>query len=96
MKKLLLVAAATLTASSAMAETPSWMPPGPGQEATAVSCGVCHTLSYIRMNSRFMKPEVWKGEVDKMRTVFAAPIDDDTAAAITAYVNKNFALSASK
>ena len=96
MRKWLLVAAAMLTAFSAMAETPSWMPPGPGQEETAVSCGVCHTVNYIRMNSRFMKPEVWKGEVDKMRTAFAAPIDDDTAAAIVAYVGRNFAVPAGK
>ncbi|MGE0418062.1 MAG: hypothetical protein AB7O80_14760 [Acetobacteraceae bacterium] len=84
------LAAALLTAGAARAEMPSWMPPGPGQEEVEVSCAVCHTLTYIKMNSRFMKPDVWKAEVAKMRTVFGAPIDDDTATTIVAYLNKNF------
>ncbi len=87
------VVATLACASGAFAQTPGWMKPGPGQEETAISCGVCHTLNYIRMNSRFIKPEVWKAEVDKMRAAFGAPIDDDTAATILAYLNRNFAAS---
>jgi mono/diheme cytochrome c family protein len=97
MRKLVVTAALVLTfVSSTRAETPTWMTPGPGQDETAVSCGVCHTVNYIKMNSPFLKPDVWKAEVDKMRTVFAAPIDDDTAATILTYLNKNFGIPASK
>ena len=63
---------------------------GPGQDETAATCGICHDAGYIRMNSRFMKPETWKAEVDKMRAVFGAPLDDDAAKVITAYLIKNF------
>ena len=35
-------------------------------------------------------PEVWKAEVTKMRTAFGAPIDDDAANKIIAYLVANF------
>ena len=85
-----------LSLHPAMAEPPAWMPPGAGQEETANVCGVCHGLSYIRMNSRFLKPDAWQAEVDKMRKAFGAPIDDATAAVITSYVTANFGVPAAK
>lgn len=53
-------------------------------------CATCHSLSYIPMNSPFMTQEVWKAEVTKMRTAFGAPIDDDGANAIIAYLVAKF------
>ena len=44
------------------------------------------------MNSRFLTPEVWKAEVTKMRTAFGAPIDDDAANAIIAYLAAHYAV----
>jgi mono/diheme cytochrome c family protein len=64
--------------------------PGPTKEIVEAACATCHSLSYIPMNSRFLGPEVWKAEVVKMRTVFGAPIDDDAADAIIAYLVKNY------
>jgi len=84
---LLLAGVATAMAQQA----PSWMKPGAGQEATAISCAVCHTLDYVRMNSPFLSPDGWKAEVTKMRQAFGAPIDDDTAAQILQYLDANFA-----
>jgi hypothetical protein len=55
------------------------------------ACGLCHSLSYIPMNSRFMSADVWKAEVTKMRTAFGAPIDDDAAAGILKYLVANYA-----
>jgi hypothetical protein len=66
------------------------LPPGPGKDAVVAGCAICHSLSYIPMNSRFMTPEVWKAEVTKMRAAFGAPIDDDAANAILAYLVANF------
>jgi hypothetical protein len=43
------------------------------------------------MNSVFLTPSGWKAEVMKMRTAFGAPIDDDTAAAIIAYLGAQYA-----
>jgi hypothetical protein len=56
----------------------------------AAGCAVCHSLAYIPMNARFMAPEVWKAEVTKMRVAFGAPIDDDTANEIIAYLVANY------
>jgi hypothetical protein len=66
------------------------LPPGPGKDVVESGCATCHSLSYIPMNSRFLTPEVWKAEVTKMRTAFGAPIDDDAANAIIAYLTANF------
>ena len=64
--------------------------PGAGKDVVETACAMCHSLSYIPMNSRFMAPEVWKAEVTKMRTAFGAPIDDDAANAIIAYLVANY------
>lgn len=66
------------------------LPAGPGKDVVEAGCATCHTLAYIPMNSRFMSPEVWKAEVTKMRTAFGAPIDDDAANKIIAYLVANF------
>ena len=65
--------------------------PGPGLDAVQASCATCHTLNYIRMNSVFLTPDVWKAEVTKMRTAFGAPIDDDTANTIVKYLSATYA-----
>lgn len=57
-----------------------------GKDTVEAACAVCHSLSYIPMNSRFLTPETWKAEVAKMRTVFGAPIDDDAAKVIAGYL----------
>ena len=64
--------------------------PGAGEDVVETACGLCHSLSYIPMNSRFMAPGVWKAEVTKMRTAFGAPIDDEAADAIVAYLVANY------
>ncbi len=65
--------------------------PGPGQDAAMISCSVCHTLNYIRMNSVFLTPDAWKAEVAKMREAYGAPIDDDTANTIVKYLSDAYA-----
>ena len=59
---------------------------GPGKDAVEAACALCHSLSYIKMNAKFLGPDVWKAEVAKMRNVFGAPIDDGAATEITAYL----------
>ena len=90
MRGMMLVA--LLLATPAMAQqAPGWMKPGPGQEATAIGCATCHTPEYIRMNSVFLTPDLWKAEVTKMRQAFGAPIDDDAAKEIIQYLSANYA-----
>jgi mono/diheme cytochrome c family protein len=64
--------------------------PGTGQELVASACAVCHSLSYIPMNSPFMTPAVWTAEVAKMRAAYGAPIDDESAKEITAYLVSHY------
>jgi len=76
------------------ADGPSGLKPGAGREVVEASCGACHTPDYIRMNSTFLTPDVWKAEVTKMRTAYGAPIDDDAAATILTYLNAHYAAPA--
>jgi hypothetical protein len=64
---------------------------GPGVDDVTVTCGICHTLNYIRMNSPFLTPAGWKGEVTKMQQAFGAPFDDETAGEIVKYLSANYA-----
>ena len=83
MKRLLGILAALFVAHSATAQE---LKPGPGQDVTEIACAICHSLGYIRMNAPFLTPGQWQAEVVKMRTAFGAPIDDDTAATVLAYL----------
>jgi mono/diheme cytochrome c family protein len=74
------------------ADGPAGLKAGPGLDVVETSCGLCHTVDYIRMNSTFLTPDAWKAEVTKMRTAFGAPIDDDAAATILAYLSKQYAV----
>jgi mono/diheme cytochrome c family protein len=95
MKIFAILAVAVLAGGGARAaDGPYPLKPGAGQEATSGYCNACHTSDYIVMNSMFLSPAAWKAEVAKMCSAFGAPIDDDTAAAITAYLAENYAAAA--
>jgi mono/diheme cytochrome c family protein len=87
-----LTVALLLAAPAAVADEPVTLKPGAGLDAVQASCATCHTLGYIRMNSVFLSPDVWKAEVTKMRTALGAPIDDDTANTIVKYLTTNYAV----
>jgi mono/diheme cytochrome c family protein len=76
------------------ADAPGGLQAGPGRDVVTAACGTCHSVDYIRMNSVFLTPDAWKIEVAKMRTAFGAPIDDDTAAEILAYLDAHYAAAA--
>ena len=56
------------------------LPAGPSGERVTNSCTACHSPDFI-MAQPPLKPETWKTEVAKMRSVFHASIDkaDDPA-----------------
>ena len=93
MRMVRLLLLACCVASPAAAQRTA-LPAGAGKDAVEAACATCHSLSYIPMNSRFMTPEVWKAEVSKMRTAYGAPIDDDAANEIVAYLIANFGVPA--
>ncbi|HEY8290465.1 MAG TPA: hypothetical protein VIG49_14425 [Acetobacteraceae bacterium] len=76
------------------ADAQSALKPGPGLDVVETSCSICHTTDYIRMNSPFLTPAAWKAEVDKMRSAYGAPIDDDAAAEIVKYLSAHYAVAA--
>jgi sulfite dehydrogenase (cytochrome) subunit B len=84
------VVALMFAAAPAFAEDAPVLKPGPGREATAVTCAVCHTLNYIRMNAPFLPPGGWRAEVAKMQQVFGGPFDDATADEIVKYLSANY------
>jgi hypothetical protein len=61
----------------------------PGKDKT-MQCVACHSLDYIRMNSRFLDKAGWTGSVNKMINVFGAPIAKEDVEAIVSYLAQNY------
>lgn len=82
-----LLAAATLVIAQ---EKRVALKDGPGRDKVEASCGSCHSLDYIVMNSTFMNRAGWDGSVTKMIKVFGAPINDADAKVIAEYLTTNY------
>lgn len=59
---------------------------GPDAALTMQRCSVCHSADYIEMNSVFLNKAGWTAEVNKMVKAFGAPIPEDEAVKIVAYL----------
>jgi hypothetical protein len=59
---------------------------GPDAALTTARCSVCHSADYIEMNSVFLNKAGWTTEVNKMVKAYGAPIPEDEAAKIVAYL----------
>ena len=94
MRRLAAAMLAVVTCGSAFADEPLALKPGHGGDMTNAYCNACHTSDYIVMNSPFLTSDGWKAEVTKMRKAFAAPIDDESAATIIAYLADNYSVQA--
>ena len=91
MRTIILAATAVLLAGSAFAdEQVIKLKPGAGLDKLESNCQACHTLAYIPMNSTYLNAAGWDAEVTKMIKAYGAPIDDTDAAAIKAYLAKNY------
>jgi mono/diheme cytochrome c family protein len=64
---------------------------GDGKDRVAANCAICHSLDYIPMNAAVLDKQGWEKTIDKMIRVMGAPIKPDDAAAIVAYLAKNYA-----
>ena len=74
----------------AAVQTPSdELADAPGREKAA-QCGACHSLDYIRMNSRFLDLTGWTAVVNKMIKAFGAPIPQDDVDAIARYLAEQY------
>jgi mono/diheme cytochrome c family protein len=91
MQKIVIALAATLIASSALAdEQVIKLKPGPGMDKVEANCGACHSLAYIPMNSPFLNAAGWDAAVNKMVNLLKAPIEVNDAKAIKEYLAKNY------
>ena len=63
---------------------------GEGQGLVQAYCTGCHTLAPIVTHTGLTQKR-WAKTVEKMRKNYGAPIDDTTAAAITVYLQQNYA-----
>lgn len=91
MRTIVIAAAAALLAGTAFAdEQVITLKPGPGLDKVESNCQACHTLAYIPMNSVFLNAAGWDAEVTKMIKAYGAPIDDEDAKAIKAYLTQNY------
>jgi len=59
---------------------------GPDAALTLARCIVCHSADYIQMDSVFLNKAGWAAEVNKMIKVMGAPISEDDATKIVAYL----------
>jgi mono/diheme cytochrome c family protein len=91
MKALLAIALVIGVAGIALAqERKVDFKPGPGAQQVQASCGTCHSLDYIVINSPFLDRAGWDASVTKMIKVFGAPINDTDAKAIAEYLAANY------
>ncbi len=91
MRIIIAATAAVLFAGSAFAdEQVIKLKPGVGLDKLEGNCQACHSLAYIPMNSFYLNAAGWDAEVTKMIKAYGAPIDDADAAAIKAYLTKNY------
>lgn len=91
MRAFMTIAIALGAATAAAAEEkPVQLKQAPGVETVVNSCGACHSLDYIGMNSPFLTPAQWDAEIGKMTKVMGAPIGEADAKIIADYLKKNY------
>jgi mono/diheme cytochrome c family protein len=89
--RILLPALMSVLALAARAdETALKLADGPELAIVRANCSVCHSLDYVQMNAPFLKKAGWEAEVRKMVKVMGAPVSDDDAAKILAYLTRSY------
>ncbi|GLQ48537.1 sulfite:cytochrome C oxidoreductase subunit B [Dyella lipolytica] len=61
-------------------------PPGPGSDIAA-KCLICHSAGMV-LRQPALSQAAWKAEINKMRTVYGAPIDETEVDTLTVYMTK--------
>ncbi|MBM4218459.1 MAG: cytochrome c [Gammaproteobacteria bacterium] len=80
-----------LAPSAGAEELPIALAPGTGRETVQASCGMCHSLDYIVINSPFQDQAAWEKTVRKMVNVMGAPLSEEQVQAIVAYLSQHYA-----
>jgi hypothetical protein len=66
-------------------DDPARLPPGPGMETVAENCTACHSPAMMLQQPRLPRA-TWEGIIDKMITVYKAPVDRAAAPVIVDYL----------
>jgi len=61
-------------------------PPGPGVDVAQANCTACHSVEMV-MHQPVLSHAAWEAEVHKMIAVYKAPVADDDAKTIVAYLD---------
>lgn len=61
-------------------------PAGPGVEAAEANCAACHSVGMI-LNQPSLTHATWETEVHKMIAVYKAPVSEEDAKTIVAYLD---------
>ena len=61
------------------------LPDAPGRAELYANCLTCHSSRYVASQPRFPR-KTWQAEVDKMRSVYGAPVSADDAPRIVDYL----------
>ncbi len=93
MKRLLLIMS-VLGIQMVHADEKVTLKDGAGRDLVAASCGMCHSLDYIPMNSVFLDGKGWEASVNKMIKVMGAPIKGENVPAIVDYLSRNYGIPA--
>jgi mono/diheme cytochrome c family protein len=81
-------AAAPLELKSVTVDLPDsdrTFPPGPGSDAVNNNCLACHSADMV-LNQPAMSKAAWAAEVNKMITVYKAPVAPEDVAAVVDYL----------
>ncbi len=71
---------------------PTYVPPlaeGPGRDVVQGACSICHNTTYITMQPP-LPAKTWQAEVTKMVKTFGAPISEETARTVVAYLTAHY------
>lgn len=61
-------------------------PPGPGVEVAQANCAACHSVGMV-VNQPVLSHATWEAEVHKMIAVYKAPVSEEDAKTIVAYLD---------
>jgi len=68
----------------------STLKPGAGAELANRQCLTCHSADYVNVQPPGKPLAFWKGEVEKMKKVYGAPIPDDQIDPLSDYLARNY------
>jgi hypothetical protein len=77
--------AAFADASITLPDDPIDLPEGPGRDAVIANCTACHSPSTMLQQPRVSR-EKWESIVDKMITLYKAPVDEAAVPEIVDYM----------